>query len=78
MGPDNGDLPLLHVGANGSAVAEFYTTLVSLSADAHARQPGLFDADGSAVIIHANPDDHLTQPIGGAGDRIACGVIEAI
>ena len=77
-GPDNGDLPLLHVSADGSAVTEFYTTLVSLSADAQARQPGLFDADGSAVIIHANPDDHLTQPIGGAGDRIACGVIEAI
>lgn len=62
-GPDNGDLPLLHVSADGSAVAEFYTTLVSPAADALARTPGLFDAGGSAVIIHANPDDHLTQPI---------------
>ena len=37
--------------------------------------PALLDEDGSAVIIHEQPDDHLTQPIGGAGGRIACGVI---
>ncbi len=35
----------------------------------------LLDEDGSAVIIHEHPDDHLTQPIGSAGGRIACGVI---
>ena len=39
--------------------------------------PGLLDEDGSAVVIHANPDDHLTQPIGGAGGRVGCGVISA-
>lgn len=77
-GPDNGDLPLLHVASDGNASAEFYTTRVSLSADGLARVPGLLDGDGSAVIIHAEPDDHLTQPIGGAGSRIACGVIRAI
>ena len=32
----------------------------------------LRSGDGSAVIIHANADDHLTQPIGGAGPRVAC------
>ncbi|HBS33699.1 MAG TPA: superoxide dismutase family protein, partial [Parvularcula sp.] len=32
----------------------------------------LLDDDGFAIIIHANPDDHVTQPIGGAGDRVAC------
>ena len=37
--------------------------------------PALLDADGSAVIIHELPDDHRTQPIGGAGGRIACGII---
>ena len=30
------------------------------------------DEDGFAFIIHANEDDHVTQPIGGAGGRIAC------
>jgi len=31
------------------------------------------DKDGSALVIHANPDDYKTQPIGGAGARIVCG-----
>lgn len=71
-GPDNGDLPNLYVSADGSARAEFFTTLVSVAGGA---RPALLDGDGSAVIIHANPDDHMTQPIGGAGGRIGCGVI---
>jgi Cu-Zn family superoxide dismutase len=33
------------------------------------------DADGAALVIHANPDDYRSQPIGGAGDRVACAVI---
>ena len=71
-GPDSGDLPNLYAAADGSAKAEFFTTLVSV---AGGDVPALLDADGSAVIIHEQPDDHLTQPIGGAGGRIACGVI---
>ena len=74
-GPDPGDLPNLFVAADGTAKAEFYTTRVALAAGGS--QPGLLDADGAAVIIHANADDHMTQPIGGAGGRIACGVIVA-
>lgn len=68
-----GDLPNLHVGADGSATAEVFTTFVSLNG-AGGRQ-ALADKDGSAIVIHANADDHKTQPIGGAGARIACGVI---
>lgn len=30
---------------------------------------------GRAVIVHKNADDLISQPTGGAGDRIACGVI---
>lgn len=71
-GPDHGDLPNLFVGADGSARAEFFTVLVTVSGG---RMPALLDEDGSTVIIHENPDDHLTQPIGGAGGRIACGII---
>ncbi|MCE2482129.1 MAG: superoxide dismutase family protein [Alphaproteobacteria bacterium] len=71
-GPDNGDLPNLFAAADGSARAEFFTTRVSVSAGG---TPALLDEDGSAVIIHENPDDHMTQPIGGAGGRIACGII---
>ncbi len=36
---------------------------------------GLLDKDGSALVIHAGPDDYKTDPAGNAGDRIACGVI---
>jgi Cu-Zn family superoxide dismutase len=35
----------------------------------------LSDMDGSAIVIHADPDDLVTDPSGNSGDRIACGVI---
>ena len=35
----------------------------------------LLDEDGSAIVVHAAPDDYLTQPSGNSGNRIACGVI---
>ncbi len=71
-GPDNGDLPNLFAAANGTAKAEFFTTLVSVSGG---DMPALLDGDGSAVIIHEHPDDHMSQPIGGSGGRIGCGII---
>jgi Cu-Zn family superoxide dismutase len=68
QGPEAGDLPNLYVGADGRGEAEFFTALLTISE--------LLDADGSAVVIHADADDHMTQPIGGSGDRIVCGVIK--
>ncbi|WP_373280335.1 superoxide dismutase family protein [Novosphingobium naphthalenivorans] len=60
---DAGDLPNIHVQEDGSVTVELYSTLVSASgADG---RPALKDADGSAPVIHANPDDYRTQPIGG-------------
>ena len=70
-GLGRGDLPNLFVAMNGTASAEFFTTRVSLKRGTAA----LLDDDGSAFIIHASRDDHMSQPIGGAGGRIACGVI---
>jgi Cu-Zn family superoxide dismutase len=35
----------------------------------------VFDADGSALVIHAAEDDLVTDPSGNSGTRIACGVI---
>ena len=61
---ETGDLPNLYVDSHGVGMTEVFSGLITLAA--------LKDADGSAVVIHANPDDHATQPIGGAGPRVAC------
>jgi Cu-Zn family superoxide dismutase len=73
-GNDNGDLPNLFAGADGSATAELFSPLVSLKGAGG--RPALLDADGSALVVHASPDDYKTQPIGGAGARVACGVVK--
>ena len=69
-GPDEGDLPNVFANADGSANADL-STRTKLDGET-----GLRDKDGSALILHANPDDYVTQPIGGAGARIACAVIK--
>ena len=75
-GPDFGDLVNLYVAADGSGHAEAYSPLVRLDPGSGDAQTVLHDADGSALVIHANGDDHLNQPIGGAGARVACAVIK--
>ena|SRR5690606_29453608 len=72
-GPDDGDLPNIHADEQGRVRAELFTTRVRLAAGG----PGqwLLDPDGSALVVHAGADDHSSQPIGGAGGRVACGVI---
>ena len=35
----------------------------------------LADADGTALVVHAKPDDYQTDPSGDSGDRIACAVL---
>jgi Cu-Zn family superoxide dismutase len=67
-GHETGDLPNIHAGADGSAATEAYTSLITMTA--------LRDTDGSAVVIHASPDDYMAQPIGGSGARVACAVIK--
>lgn len=71
---DTGDLPNVTVAADGRLDAEVFSTFVTLGNDGERAR--LLDADGAALIVHANPDDHASQPIGGAGARIACAVIK--
>jgi Cu-Zn family superoxide dismutase len=69
-----GDIPNLQVGANGRGTMKVSTTRVTLSEG----PLSLFDADGSAIIIHGNPDQGITgEPKSGVsgGPRVACGVI---
>lgn len=79
-GPEAGDLPNLFAPRGGIFAAEVFAPLVTLGP----RVPGvanrrerlsLLDEDGSALLIHAGPDDQTSQPIGGAGARIACAAI---
>jgi superoxide dismutase, Cu-Zn family len=70
-GPHAGDLPNVHVGADGTGRIEMLAPLVELRAGANA----LLDGDGTALILHASADDHRTDPSGDSGARIACGVL---
>lgn len=72
-GPHAGDFPNVHVAQDGLLKIEFVTDRVSLG---EGGDNPLKDQDGSAVVVHAEPDDYEGQPSGNAGDRIACGVIE--
>jgi Cu-Zn family superoxide dismutase len=63
LGAHLGDLPNLTVGADGRGAANF-----SIQGD-------MADADGTSLVIHAQPDDNKTDPSGNSGDRIACAVL---
>lgn len=68
IGPEAGDLPNFYAGADGSGAMEFFTSITSLDQ--------IRDMDDSALVMHQNRDDHITQPIGGSGPRVACAVLK--
>jgi len=72
QGPHAGDLPNLSIGADSSGTVEGSTAAGSLFGDLP-----LVDGDGAALIVHAGRDDYSSQPSGGAGDPVSCGVVEA-
>lgn len=72
-GAHAGDLPNMLVAKDGSGRFEVLTDAVTLRPGANS----LFDADGSALVVHAGVDDNVTDPTGNAGDRAACGIIAA-
>lgn len=70
LGSHLGDLPNLVINASGTGAMN--AVLRGTRADAEA---ALFDADGTAVVVHADADDYKTDPTGNSGGRIACGVL---
>jgi superoxide dismutase, Cu-Zn family len=64
-----GDLGNVSADANGVATVSITKTGMTLGDGATT------DPIGKAVIVHANPDDLTSQPVGNAGGRIGCGVI---
>ena len=69
-GPDLGDLQNVYAAADGSAHADVYLAWEGLGM----KESDLRRPEGLSFLVHANPDDYVSQPIGGAGPRIACGV----
>ena len=69
QGAHLGDLPNVTIGAGGGGTVS--ATLRGARADVLG---SIFDADGTAIVVHAGPDDYRTDPSGNSGDRIACGV----
>lgn len=72
-GPDSserhvGDLGNVEADSKGHAHYERVDALISLK--------GSETIVGRTVLVHADPDDYVSQPAGNSGKRIGCGVIE--
>lgn len=65
-----GDLGNITVGADSSGQLVWVDPMIEMT--------GVNSIIGKSVIVHQNPDDFTTQPTGGAGPRLACGVIERV
>ena len=70
-GPHAGDMENIEVGPDGTGKAEIVNKQVTLAEGPNS----LFHEGGTAIVIHASPDDYVTDPAGNAGARVACGVI---
>ena len=70
-GAHAGDLPNVTVAQDGTAHASFLAAGVTLGEG----PASLFQQGGTSLVVHAGPDDEMTDPAGNSGARIACGVI---
>jgi Cu-Zn family superoxide dismutase len=69
QGAHAGDMVNLTVAGDGTGTIDYLLKDVTGSSS-------LFGPDGTALVIHAMPDDEMTDPSGNSGARIACGVIQ--
>lgn len=65
-----GDIGNVEVGPDGSG------TLTVVAQDWSLDAGGENDPVGKAIVVHAQADDFTTQPDGGAGQKVGCGVVE--
>lgn len=71
-GPHAGDMENITISPDGTTNQTITDERVTLEAG---KPNSLYANGGAALVIHARPDDMLSDPAGNAGDRIACGVI---
>lgn len=72
-GQHAGDMPNLHIPADGALMVEVLNPAVTLE---KGKPNSLYGPDGTALIVHADKDDYKTDPTGDAGGRIACAVVQ--
>lgn len=68
-----GDFGNITADASGKASLNLSVPVSQISLDAGAPN----NIVGRGMIVHADPDDFVTQPTGNAGKRLACGVVVA-
>ena len=71
-GPHAGDLPNITIPADG----KLETQIVVTGMLQWQGEGGILDGDGASMVIHANPDDYMTDPSGNSGARIACATLD--
>jgi Cu-Zn family superoxide dismutase len=64
-----------HMGDLGNVTADENGVANYERVDMHLAFDGPHSIIGRSVIVHEKADDFTTQPTGGAGGRVACGVI---
>lgn len=67
-----GNLENIEVGEDGAASYTTVNDRITLGEG----EESILAGDGTALVIHAEADDEMTDPDGDSGDRIAAGVIE--
>lgn len=68
-----GDMPNLHIPANGELTIELVNSAITLE---KGKPNSVYHPGGTALIVHAGKDDYKSDPTGEAGGRIACGLIQ--
>ncbi|HPF77771.1 MAG TPA: superoxide dismutase family protein [Alphaproteobacteria bacterium] len=71
-----GDMPNIKPDKKGNSVTQILNRKITLLEFDIDDRKSVFDRDGSAIVIHDGADDHMSQPAGAAGKRVACGVIK--
>lgn len=71
-GPHAGDVENIEVDADGRVDQIFLNDRLTWEKN---EVHSIFQADGLALMIHAQADDYVSQPAGDAGERMICGVI---
>ena len=66
-----GDMPNLSADAYGNASISAELDIISVT-------DGPTSVVGRGLIVHLQPDDYKSQPVGNAGARMACAVIQKV